>query len=107
MLNRQTRHPAPPTPSILFLGTALLVLRGFRVARLVPSTKRPLFFLLPFLPLHLLNKICGAISYMHQQRIMHRDLKPANIFLNLKGQVCLRIRLFRRVKGSGQNANKT
>eukprot|EP00752_Nemacystus_decipiens_P006906 g6201.t1 len=33
------------------------------------------------------SQICGAISYMHQQRIMHRDLKPANIFLNLKGQV--------------------
>lgn len=33
------------------------------------------------------NKICGAISYMHKQRVMHRDLKPANIFLTLKGQV--------------------
>ncbi|CAM9657275.1 unnamed protein product, partial [Pylaiella littoralis] len=33
------------------------------------------------------SQICGAISYMHQQRVMHRDLKPANIFLTLKGQV--------------------
>ncbi|KAG3121495.1 hypothetical protein PI125_g306 [Phytophthora idaei] len=33
------------------------------------------------------TQLCGAILYLHQNRIMHRDLKPANIFLTLKGVV--------------------
>ncbi|CEG37917.1 nek protein kinase [Plasmopara halstedii] len=33
------------------------------------------------------TQLCGAMLYLHQNRIMHRDLKPANIFLTLKGVV--------------------
>ncbi|KAG7393932.1 Serine/threonine-protein kinase Nek7 [Phytophthora pseudosyringae] len=33
------------------------------------------------------TQLCGAILYLHQNRIMHRDIKPANIFLTLKGVV--------------------
>ncbi|KAK1945052.1 Serine/threonine-protein kinase Nek6 [Phytophthora citrophthora] len=33
------------------------------------------------------TQLCGAILYLHENRIMHRDLKPANIFLTLKGVV--------------------
>lgn len=33
------------------------------------------------------TQLCGALLYLHQNRIMHRDLKPANIFLTLKGVI--------------------
>jgi len=34
----------------------------------------------------LLNKICAAISYAHQQGIIHRDLKFANILVDKRGE---------------------
>jgi serine/threonine protein kinase len=34
----------------------------------------------------LFNKICGAVTYAHQQGIIHRDLKFANILVDKRGE---------------------
>ena len=31
--------------------------------------------------LNIFRKICGAVSYAHQNLIIHRDLKPSNILV--------------------------
>jgi serine/threonine protein kinase len=36
--------------------------------------------------LKLFNKVCGAISYAHQQLIVHRDIKPSNIIVTASGE---------------------
>ncbi|HEX3144485.1 MAG TPA: serine/threonine-protein kinase [Pyrinomonadaceae bacterium] len=36
--------------------------------------------------LRLFNKVCGAISYAHQQLIVHRDIKPSNIIVTASGE---------------------
>lgn len=35
--------------------------------------------------LKLFNKICGAVSYAHQNLVIHRDLKPSNILVTKEG----------------------
>lgn len=37
----------------------------------------------------LLQKICGAVQYLHQNLIVHRDLKPANILVTSAGEPVL------------------
>ncbi len=32
-------------------------------------------------------QICGALAYMHGQRVVHRDLKPENVLVTAAGQV--------------------
>ncbi|WP_051669444.1 serine/threonine protein kinase [Bryobacter aggregatus] len=39
--------------------------------------------------LHLFQKLCGAIHYLHQNQVIHRDLKPANILVSTEGVVKL------------------
>ena len=34
----------------------------------------------------LMQKVCTAVSYAHQNRVLHRDLKPANILIDEEGQ---------------------
>ena len=34
----------------------------------------------------LMQKVCAAVSYAHQHRILHRDLKPGNILIDQDGQ---------------------
>jgi len=36
--------------------------------------------------LRLFTKVCGAISYAHQQLIVHRDIKPSNIIVTASGE---------------------
>jgi len=36
--------------------------------------------------LRLFTKVCGAISYAHQQLIVHRDIKPSNILVTASGE---------------------
>jgi serine/threonine protein kinase len=36
--------------------------------------------------LELVQKLCDAVAYAHQQGIIHRDLKPSNIFVTSDGQ---------------------
>jgi serine/threonine protein kinase/tetratricopeptide (TPR) repeat protein len=36
--------------------------------------------------LRLFAKVCGAISYAHQQLIVHRDIKPSNIIVTASGE---------------------
>jgi serine/threonine protein kinase len=36
--------------------------------------------------LRLFSKVCGAISYAHQQLIVHRDIKPSNIIVTASGE---------------------
>jgi serine/threonine protein kinase/tetratricopeptide (TPR) repeat protein len=36
--------------------------------------------------LRLFTKVCGAISYAHQQLIVHRDIKPSNILVTAAGE---------------------
>ena len=36
--------------------------------------------------LKLFTKVCGAISYAHQQLIVHRDIKPSNIIVTATGE---------------------
>jgi serine/threonine protein kinase len=36
--------------------------------------------------LRLFTKVCGAVSYAHQQLIVHRDLKPSNIIVTASGE---------------------
>src|SRR5436190_5267925 len=36
--------------------------------------------------LKLFSKVCGAISYAHQQLIVHRDIKPSNIIVTSSGE---------------------
>ncbi|HKV55520.1 MAG TPA: serine/threonine-protein kinase [Candidatus Binataceae bacterium] len=37
--------------------------------------------------LDIARQVCGALVYMHSQRVVHRDLKPENILLTENGQV--------------------
>ncbi len=39
--------------------------------------------------LKLFQKLCGAISYLHQNQVIHRDLKPGNILVSTEGIVKL------------------
>ncbi len=36
--------------------------------------------------LRLFSKVCGAVSYAHQQLIVHRDIKPSNIIVTATGE---------------------
>ncbi|HYW72612.1 MAG TPA: protein kinase, partial [Pyrinomonadaceae bacterium] len=36
--------------------------------------------------LKLFSKVCGAVSYAHQQLIVHRDIKPSNIIVTASGE---------------------
>jgi len=36
--------------------------------------------------LRLFTKVCGAISYAHQQLIVHRDIKPSNVIVTASGE---------------------
>ena len=36
----------------------------------------------PLLALDVFSKICDAVGYAHEQRVVHRDIKPANVVFN-------------------------
>lgn len=39
--------------------------------------------------LNLIQQLCQALHYLHEQGIIHRDIKPANILLNAENQIFL------------------
>jgi serine/threonine-protein kinase len=38
---------------------------------------------------HILQPVCSALNYAHQQKVFHCDVKPANILLHVDGRVLL------------------
>lgn len=57
-----------------------------------------------FRMIHIMLKVCDAVSYAHSKGVMHRDLKPDNIMVGKFGQVYLMDWGIACVKGTGESA---
>ena len=67
-----------------FLAIVMDLIEGRALENIIPKEGIGLEEAMP-----IIEQLCGAIDYLHEQGIVHRDLKPANIIISPEGKVTI------------------